>query len=502
MSTEPLVSVIIPVYQVERYVADCLDSVLTQTYAHLEVVVVDDGSTDGSADILAAYAGRDRRMRVVRQANAGLGAARNAGVRHSRGELLVFLDSDDTVPPGSYAVMVDSLVSSGSDFVLGAMHKQINGEYRVPGWMVPLHRTRRTGVCIDDVPEMLPNIFAWNKMFRRSFWNAVPVAFGHGAYEDHVPMTTALLGARAFDVLPDVVYRWRTRDDDSLSITQRKHEVRNVTDAVATKQAVCQVVDARSSPAVRALWHRKMFNDLRPYLDHVPAGSDAYWHALHRCVADLMARIDDEELAGVETRLRVLCWLTAQGRRDDVERVLARFGDPAGSTVLQRIDGRDLLGIQDIVDGAPVGLLELSPTDRHVRARLVSVTVNGSQVTIRGVAQVIGLPDRGVEPRVALRLVDPTAGTEHDVATEPAQVSPKHCPPRPNGAPPPAGFAARVDASSWDNRLLRVEIVVDVAGVVVVGPFTGRQPDAFDRVEWPLDASWHPGPGLQLTLIH
>lgn len=495
-------SVIIPVYQVERYVAECLDSVLAQTYTDLEIVVVDDGSTDGSADIVAEYAERDQRVRVVRQANAGLGAARNAGVRHSHGEFLAFLDSDDTLPPDSYAVMVDTLAGSGSDFVVGAMTKQIDGAYRLPGWLVPLHRTRRIGVRIDDAPEMLPDIFAWNKMFRRSFWDAVPLAFPKGSYEDHVPMTTALLSAHAFDVLPDVVYRWRTRDDDSRSITQRKHEVANVTDAVAIKQAVCEVVDARASPEVRRLWHRTMFNDLRPYLHEVPSGSEAYWHALHHGVAGLLARVDADDFAAVETRLRVLCWLTARGRRADVERVLARFGDPATPSLLQRIDDRDVLVVDDVVDGIPADLVKLSQTDRNLRARLVSVTVDGSQVIIRGVAQVIGLPDRGVEPTVAVRLVDPTAGSEHDVAAEPAPALEKHRPPRPNGAPTPAGFTARVDVSAWGTRVLRTEVVVDIAGIVVSGPFTGCQPDAFTLVEPPVHASWHPGPGLALALVH
>ncbi|MDQ3629592.1 MAG: glycosyltransferase [Actinomycetota bacterium] len=496
-------SVIIPVYQVERYVADCLDSVLAQTYAHLDVVVVDDGSTDGSAAIVAGYAQRDDRVRVIRQDNAGLGAARNTGIQHARGQFVTFLDSDDTVPPSSYATMVDALVSSGSDFVVGALLKQINGEYRVPGWMVPLHRTRRTGVCIDEVPEMLPNIFAWNKMFRRTFWDRAALAFPHGvSYEDHVPMTTALLSARCFDVLPDVVYRWRTRDDDSLSITQRKHEVRNVADAVATKQAVCEVVDARASADVRTLWHRKMFNDLRPYLHEIPSGSEAYWHTLHHGVADLLARVTADDRAAVETRLRVLCWLTAQGRRADVERVLARFEDLAAPALLQRIDDRDVLGIHDVVDDIPDDLLDLSPTDRNVRVRLVSVRTDGSQVVIRGVGQVIGLPDRGVEPTVTLRLVDPTAGTQDDVATEREPMQARHRPPRPDGAPPPAGFVARIDASSWGARVLRVEVVVDVAGAVVVGPFTGRQPDAFSLVEPVVDVRWHPGPGLQLALVH
>lgn len=93
----PLVSIVVPVYQVKEYIGECVESLLAQTYTNLEILLVDDGSTDGSGAICDEYAARDSRVRVVHQENQGLSAARNTGIEHARGECLAFVDSDDVV---------------------------------------------------------------------------------------------------------------------------------------------------------------------------------------------------------------------------------------------------------------------------------------------------------------------------------------------------------------------------------------------------------------------
>lgn len=95
----PLVSIIVPVYQVKAYVGECVDSLLCQTYKHLEIILVDDGSTDGSGEICDRYAKEDVRIRVIHQENHGPAAARNAGLDHAKGEYVAFVDSDDYAMP-------------------------------------------------------------------------------------------------------------------------------------------------------------------------------------------------------------------------------------------------------------------------------------------------------------------------------------------------------------------------------------------------------------------
>src|SRR5213593_356755 len=113
------VSIVVPVYQVEDYLDECLDSIAQQTFSDLEVVMVDDGSTDGSSAIAAARAEKDDRFRVVRQDNGGLGSARNTGAANSSGEFLMFVDSDDVITPDAIAQLLGALDESGSDFATG-----------------------------------------------------------------------------------------------------------------------------------------------------------------------------------------------------------------------------------------------------------------------------------------------------------------------------------------------------------------------------------------------
>lgn len=114
---EGTISVIIPVYNVAAYLPQCLDSVLQQDYSHLEIILIDDGSTDRSGAICDEYAARDSRITVIHQKNAGAAAAKNAGLKIATGEYLSFVDSDDFLEPGAYSHMVGLLKHSGADVI-------------------------------------------------------------------------------------------------------------------------------------------------------------------------------------------------------------------------------------------------------------------------------------------------------------------------------------------------------------------------------------------------
>ncbi len=112
-----LVSVIIPIYNVEQYLTRALDSLLSQTYDDWEAILVDDGSTDNSASIALDFAEKDRRFRLIRQANGGLSYARNSGMVVAKGEHLMFLDSDDFLHPQALELCVNAAHRDGSDIV-------------------------------------------------------------------------------------------------------------------------------------------------------------------------------------------------------------------------------------------------------------------------------------------------------------------------------------------------------------------------------------------------
>ena len=111
----PLISIIIPVYNTAKYLPRCLDSVLKQTYQNLEIIVVDDGSTDNSPKIIKEYATKDNRIKVIHQKNAGLSAARNTGITKATGKYISFVDSDDEISHNMIKKLFDVLQRNNTD---------------------------------------------------------------------------------------------------------------------------------------------------------------------------------------------------------------------------------------------------------------------------------------------------------------------------------------------------------------------------------------------------
>ncbi len=374
LTRNPLVSVVVPVYQVEDYLAECLDSLLRQAYRRLEIVVVDDGSTDRSAQIARAYADRDGRIVMIRQDNAGLGAARNTGLDHCTGELVTFVDSDDRVPPAAFLRMVRALEQSGSDFVVGAVTRELGGVSTVKPWVKQAHSRLRTGITIDDAPHMLINNLAPTKVFRRDFLERHSLRFPEGtSYEDQVPMTKAYLLARAFDVVPDVVYEWRIRDDRT-SISQQKAETRDLVDKLAGQREVAEFLHARASPEVLHRWYAKtLHHDFLSYVQIAADAEDSYWQVLQESIVSIARQapkdLDDE----VELRVRLAVWLARHGHRDALRRLVGHEDFAASNFPVQEREGRlyadvGFLGEYDAVP--PDHLLRIRAVDQRLVTRL------------------------------------------------------------------------------------------------------------------------------------
>ncbi len=246
----PRLTVVVPLYNVEEYIGACLASLAEQTMPDLEVVLVDDGSTDQGPRIAQEFTERDPRFRLIRQQNAGLGAARNAGVReaHPGGEFLTFVDSDDVVPPGAYARMLAELDASGSDFATGnVLRLRAGGALeQSPMFRKPMEKARRaTHVTRDWI--LLGDRIACNKVFRRAFWDEHAFAFPTGVlYEDIAVVLPAHFLARSVDVVEEPVYHWRDRDG---SITTRRAVPQGIRDRAAAVTTVSRFLAERSDAA-------------------------------------------------------------------------------------------------------------------------------------------------------------------------------------------------------------------------------------------------------------
>lgn len=336
----PTVGVVVPAYGVEQWLPECLDSLRAQTHRQWQAVVVDDGSPDRSGEIAEQYAARDARISVLHTANGGLSAARNVGVAAVEGDYLAFLDSDDVLPPTALADLVAMLEDSGSDFATASILRwepppPVGQGLHEPPWMRRLHAAARIGITVADHPEILGDVFAWNKLYRRSFWDAAGLSFPEGLRYEDQPTTTRAYLAGTFDVLPSVVYHWRIRADGT-SITQQRSTEQDLLDRWATKRMALQAVREHGDPQVLEVFvDRVLPGDLWRYFLSVPGCSDAWWALLRDGVAELWG---DRSLvhSGLPPVHRLCGWLVEHDRRADaaalMEYVRSLGGEPAPRT--------------------------------------------------------------------------------------------------------------------------------------------------------------------------
>jgi glycosyltransferase involved in cell wall biosynthesis len=170
--SKPLISVIIPVYNVESYLCKCLDSVLNQTYKNLEIILVDDGSKDKSGEICDEYALGDKRIVVIHQENAGLGMARNAGLNICKGEYLTFVDSDDYIDTEMIQDLFENLCRYDADFA-SCYSKTVNLLVNI--YIKDFEFNQQ--VIYEDREQLLLDLYrfripheAWGKLFKRKLF--------------------------------------------------------------------------------------------------------------------------------------------------------------------------------------------------------------------------------------------------------------------------------------------------------------------------------------------
>ncbi|GAA2139426.1 hypothetical protein GCM10009760_21680 [Kitasatospora kazusensis] len=316
-------SVVVPVYNVERYLQECLDSIAAQTFGAFECVMVDDGSTDGSAAIAEAFAAGDPRFRLVRQENKGLGAARNTGCRHlgPDSEYLAFVDSDDTLPPGAYELMIRTLDETGSDFATGnALRLRTSGYSPSHAHRKPFRETRLK-THVTEIPSLVTDRTAWNKVYRRSFFEAAGVHYPEGIlYEDAPVSVPHHFLATSVDVLSEPVYHWRVREDGEVSITQRKTDPRGLVDRVRSMELVREWLLARPEPKfreyLRSYDENSLVEEIPMFFWSVPDGDRAYREAYRQHVGRLLRAIGPEQIGALNSQLRLKYRLTLANRMD------------------------------------------------------------------------------------------------------------------------------------------------------------------------------------------
>jgi glycosyltransferase involved in cell wall biosynthesis len=213
---DPLVSLIVPVYNQASLLPVCVDSILAQTYGNLELLLVDDGSSDGSAALCDTYAARDARVRVVHQANAGISAARNRGLDEARGDLLGFADHDDWLEPDMLERLVADLADPEVDLAIcGVVYEWPD---RSKPWFAGTSRVLLTPA--EARREMFVASgrftgFVWDRLVRRSAVGGVRFSAGTALFEDLLFDLDVLARCRAVSFDSRIGYHWRQRAEST-----------------------------------------------------------------------------------------------------------------------------------------------------------------------------------------------------------------------------------------------------------------------------------------------
>jgi CDP-glycerol glycerophosphotransferase len=289
----PRISVVVPVYNVEEYLEECLTSVVRQTARDLEILVVDDGSTDGSAAIAQAFAARDERIRIITQPNGGLGAARNTGAAAATGEYLAFLDSDDVLPPNAYELLVTSLEKTGSDFATGNVHRLTSlGTSQAP-FLARVFARDRPRTHVMRFRELVSDRIVPNKLWRRSFWEEHGFRFPEGMLHEDIPVVIpAHFVAKAVDVISKPVYLYRIREGGDLSITQRRAEKRALLDRLKAVEMARDFLSEHGQRRARRWYEERVIaEDLRYHLNVLEVADDEYRELFVERVNAFMDRI-------------------------------------------------------------------------------------------------------------------------------------------------------------------------------------------------------------------
>ena len=211
---ESLISVIVPVYNVEKYLHRCVQSVLEQTYRNLEIILVDDGSTDESGHICDILANTDKRITVVHQKNAGLSAARNKGIEISHGEYIAFVDSDDYIDTKMYERMLTKMQLCNADMVICGYSKWLEEQNRVVETEVNFEECTRQGKELftllfrEELSVLMP--VAWNKLYKRALWDKLCYPVGK-YHEDEYMIHHLLNRCKTVAMVPEKLYIYSVR---------------------------------------------------------------------------------------------------------------------------------------------------------------------------------------------------------------------------------------------------------------------------------------------------
>lgn len=181
------VSIIIPAFNAAKFIKKCLDSVINQTYKNVEIIVVNDGSTDSTAQLIGEYLQKDKRVKLLNQKNSGTYLSRRNGLKFSTGEFIYNLDSDDYIEKEAIELLVDKMIATKSDIIVGNFNKIVNGKFNIISNKLPVSQEKVT--LLKSLFKSEIKGFLCGNLYRREILESIDLKITHSACEDMLATT-------------------------------------------------------------------------------------------------------------------------------------------------------------------------------------------------------------------------------------------------------------------------------------------------------------------------
>ena len=217
-----LVSVVVPVYNVDQYIRECLESIVTQTYKNIQIVIINDGSTDTSLSICEEYQNMDSRIEIITTVNSGLSSARNIGIEHSKADYLVFVDSDDFLDTTYIEKLLYKIKDTNADLVMCNFYSYQNGVTTFDGATRIFDEELSSHAFLKKV-YTYPGFYvpAWNKIYKRKLFQNIKYP-NRTINEDSQIIRELIMNSTTIICLSEPLYYYRKREG---SILTQKSEI-------------------------------------------------------------------------------------------------------------------------------------------------------------------------------------------------------------------------------------------------------------------------------------
>lgn len=433
----PLISLIIPIYNVEKYLEACLLSLQKQTYTNIEVIMINDGSPDNSINIAEHFKQNDQRFILYTKPNGGLSAARNTGIELAKGQYIWFIDSDDVISERAVELMINSLQSNGADFVVGC-YRRLNaiGPKKAGYWINNAHSKSQYNLNIKDFPNILVNATAWSKVVNYQFLLKNNLYFPVGVlYEDQLWSTKLYSSAHSFNIVKDVIYDWRIRDDQS-SITQQAKSSSNIE---AVFKAFISAIDEYKSRGLEDIAHARTVQilsfSMKGYMSNILHTDSEYAQILANGLKELCKDLPLSKWAEVPAQFSALEWLLIHHEFERAHHYLKEDAINLNKLAATFKNGKLLLKVpywNDLEVDFPEEILEVPPQHYQPNLHLTQAKwENLDTLTLEGWAYLPLADPNDITPSLKLILVAENHDHEIDLSVykikyhDPSQMS-KH----------------------------------------------------------------------------